>query len=86
MFMLVRVMNRLKREQPAPAVALITKDCPFCATAIPIKATRCPRRTSAFDARRRPDESTDRATIVIVQPIQRAPVTAHQHRSTTVGQ
>ena len=51
MFMLVRVMNRLKREQPAPAVVLVTKDCPFCATAIPIKATRCPRRTSAFDAR-----------------------------------
>ena len=51
MFMLVRVMNRLKREQPAPPVALITKDCPFCATAIPIKATRCPHCTSAFDAR-----------------------------------
>ena len=51
MFMLVRVMNRLKREQPAPAVALVTKDCPFCATAIPIKASRCPHCTSAFDAR-----------------------------------
>jgi len=51
MFMLVRVMNRLKREQPAPAVGVITKDCPFCATAIPIKATRCPHCPSAFGER-----------------------------------
>src|ERR1700752_58850 len=30
MFMLVRVTNRLKREQPAPAAVLSSKDCPFC--------------------------------------------------------
>ena len=48
MFMLVRVMNRLKREQPAPAAGVISKDCPFCMTPIPIKATRCPHCTSAF--------------------------------------
>ena len=35
----IGVINRLKRGQPAPAVALNTKDCPFCATSIPIKAT-----------------------------------------------
>jgi len=51
MFMLVRVLNRLKREQPAPAIGVTTKDCPFCATAIPIKATRCPHCTSSFGER-----------------------------------
>ncbi len=44
MFMVVKQMNRLKR-QPAPP-APNTKECPFCFTAIPIKATRCPNCTS----------------------------------------
>jgi large conductance mechanosensitive channel len=43
-FLLVKGMNRLKRE--APAAAPSTKDCPFCATSIPVKATRCPHCTS----------------------------------------
>jgi len=42
-FMLIRNVNRLKKEV-APAVT--TKDCPFCASAIPLKATRCPHCTS----------------------------------------
>ena len=42
-FMLVRAMNQLKRkEAPVPT----TKDCPFCFSKIPIKATRCPSCTS----------------------------------------
>jgi large conductance mechanosensitive channel len=47
-FILVKQVNRLKSsfEKPAPAVAPTTKDCPFCATAIPIKASRCPHCTS----------------------------------------
>lgn len=45
-FLVVRVANRLQR-QPAPAPAApTTKDCPFCATAIPIPAKRCPNCTS----------------------------------------
>lgn len=45
-FMLVRQINKMKR-QPAPvAVAPTEKDCPFCQTAIPIKASRCPHCTS----------------------------------------
>ncbi len=45
-FLLIRQINRLKRElAPAPA-APTTKDCPLCCTAIPIKATRCPACTS----------------------------------------
>jgi large conductance mechanosensitive channel len=47
-FLVVKQMNRLKRaEAPAPVT---TKDCPFCASAIPIKATRCPHCTSEIKA------------------------------------
>jgi large conductance mechanosensitive channel len=42
-FMLVRAMNRTKREQP---VTPTTKECPHCFTTIPLKATRCPNCTS----------------------------------------
>ena len=48
LFMVVRTMNRLKREQPAPAPAPTTKECPLCATAIPIKAKKCPNCTSGL--------------------------------------
>ena len=45
-FLLIRQINRLKRE-PAPAPAApTTRDCPRCFTAIAIKATRCPACTS----------------------------------------
>jgi large conductance mechanosensitive channel len=43
-FVLVKQVNRLKR--PAPSAAPTTKDCPFCTSSIPIKATRCPHCTS----------------------------------------
>lgn len=47
-FVLVKQVNRLKREVPAAAPA--TKDCPYCATAIPVKANRCPNCTSQLSA------------------------------------
>jgi len=43
-FIVVKQVNRLRRPAPAPAVT--TRDCPFCATAIPLKASRCPQCTS----------------------------------------
>jgi large conductance mechanosensitive channel len=43
-FMLVRAMNKL--QKPAPAAAPTAKECPYCFSAIPIKATRCPNCTS----------------------------------------
>lgn len=43
-FLLVRAMNNMKK--PAPAEAPATKDCPYCLTAIPLKAVRCPNCTS----------------------------------------
>jgi large conductance mechanosensitive channel len=45
-FLLIRQVNRLKREEKQPAVT--TKDCPACFSAIAIKATRCPHCTSAL--------------------------------------
>lgn len=46
MFLVIRGMNRMKQEAPAPAAAPATKECPFCFTSIPIKAQRCPNCTS----------------------------------------
>ena len=45
LFLLVRQVNRLRRQQAAPA-APTSKECPYCATSIPLKATRCPHCTS----------------------------------------
>src|SRR3982074_3623939 len=39
-FLLVRALNRMKRPKPG-AAAPISKECPYCAMTIPIKATRC---------------------------------------------
>ena len=47
-FLLIKQVNRLKK--PAPAAAPTTKDCPFCLSAIPIKATRCAHCTSQLAA------------------------------------
>ena len=46
-FLLVRAINRLRSSQAAAAPAApATRECPFCASAIPVKATRCPCCTS----------------------------------------
>ncbi len=47
-FLTIRQINKLKKE-PEPA-ALTTKECPFCFSVIPIKATRCPSCTSEIKA------------------------------------
>ena len=47
LFLIIRSINRFKKKEPAPAPAApTTKECPQCATAIPLKATRCPNCTS----------------------------------------
>ena len=49
-FLLIRAINAMhlrNEEAPAPAT---TKDCPYCASSIPIKATRCPNCTSQLAA------------------------------------
>ena len=44
-FMFVRQVNRMAATPAAPA-APTAKECPFCASPIPIKARRCPLCTS----------------------------------------
>jgi large conductance mechanosensitive channel len=43
-FLLIRQINRMQRPEPAAAPA--TKDCPYCLSAVPIKATKCAHCTS----------------------------------------
>jgi large conductance mechanosensitive channel len=47
-FVVVRWFNRLQqiKKAPAPVAAATTKECLYCYTSIPIKATRCPNCTS----------------------------------------
>ena len=48
-FLIVKSINRMQEEEPAPPAEPTTKECPFCHTEIPIKATRCPHCTSELD-------------------------------------
>ena len=43
-FMMVRSMNKLKKEKPAPDPT--TKECPYCFSSIALQASRCPHCTS----------------------------------------
>ena len=46
-FLIVKGANATKKkEAPAPPAEPTTKDCPYCFSAIAIKATRCPNCTS----------------------------------------
>jgi large conductance mechanosensitive channel len=49
-FLVVRQFNRMKRKAEAPAAAPATKECPYCYSAVAIKATRCPFCTSTLKA------------------------------------
>lgn len=50
-FLIVKQVNRIKSAVDRPAVAeAVTKECPFCASMISIKATRCPSCTSELGA------------------------------------
>ena len=44
-YLLVRQVNRFT-SKPAPAAAPATRDCPYCLTTIPAKATKCAHCTS----------------------------------------
>jgi large conductance mechanosensitive channel len=46
-FMIVKAVNKAKREEPAAAT---TKDCPYCLSSIPLAATRCSGCTSELKA------------------------------------
>jgi large conductance mechanosensitive channel len=49
-FVLVKAVNQLKRQEEAPPPAPTDKECPYCLSKIPIKATRCPHCTSQLEA------------------------------------
>jgi large conductance mechanosensitive channel len=44
-FLIIKAANFRKKEQAAPSEPSI-KECPFCITSIPVKASRCPNCTS----------------------------------------
>jgi large conductance mechanosensitive channel len=45
-FLLVQQINRLSPEPEEAPAEPTAKDCPYCATEIPLQATRCPNCTS----------------------------------------
>ena len=48
-FLLIRQVNRFM-PKPAPPAPVATKDCPYCLSAVPLKATRCLHCTSDLKA------------------------------------
>lgn len=46
-FLLVRQVNRLSRKPAPPAPD--TRDCPYCLSSVPLKATRCAHCTSTLE-------------------------------------
>ncbi len=48
-FLVVRQMNRFRKQQEQPPVPT-TKECPYCLSTIPIKATRCAQCTADLPA------------------------------------
>ena len=49
-FFLVRTINQQRRQEEAPPPVPTTKECTYCFSNIPIKATRCPNCTSELKA------------------------------------
>jgi large conductance mechanosensitive channel len=46
-FLVIRQINKMRRKAEA-AAAPATKECPYCFSAVPIKAVRCPFCTSTL--------------------------------------
>ena len=49
-FLLIRGLNKMKRQEEAPPAEPTTKECPHCLSTIPIKAIRCGHCTSELSA------------------------------------
>ena len=45
-FLLVKGVNKARREKAEQPAEATTKACPYCLSLIPLKATRCPQCTS----------------------------------------
>ena len=48
-FFMVKMINKLKHEEPKKIEAPTTKKCPFCKSEIDIEATKCPHCTSVIE-------------------------------------
>ena len=48
LFLMIRQINRFLAPAPPPPGEPTTKDCPFCLSQIPVKATKCGHCTSAL--------------------------------------
>lgn len=49
-FLLIKGINNMQKEQEAPAAEPTTKECPYCFSTIPLKATKCCHCTSEVGA------------------------------------
>jgi len=49
-FLLVRTINQLRRQEEALPPVPTTKECTYCFSSIPVKAIRCPQCTSELKA------------------------------------
>ncbi len=49
-FIMIKVVNSIKREKEQAPPPPDTKECTFCCSKIPIKATKCPNCTSEIKA------------------------------------
>ena len=48
-FMILRSLNKLRRDEPGQAApAVRTKTCQYCVTIVPVQAIRCPACTSTL--------------------------------------
>jgi len=49
-FLIIKQISLLKRKEAVAPAMPTTKDCPYCLSVIPIKASRCPHCTSELKA------------------------------------
>ena len=49
-FMVIKAMNKMKKEEEAAPEEPTEKECPHCLSSIPIKATRCGHCTSQLES------------------------------------
>ncbi len=58
MFLVIKAMNKVTNiGQKEEIVEATTKECPYCLSEIPIKATRCPNCTAEFEGYNNPIEN-----------------------------
>jgi large conductance mechanosensitive channel len=69
-FLLVRTINRLKREEAVAPASPTEQPCPYCLMVVPIKATRCGHCTAALPLLETAGASAD---TLVSQPIETPP-------------